>query len=153
MSTRCTTRFFDRSGKEFTCIFRHHDGYPSGHGAELAEFLNSRVIVNGLTSTRIPGKEKANGIGRLASQFICWFEDDEPAIYPPKQKCDDDYSYEVHPGKAAEHGEPFGVGRLVVKEVHCGPGPRARYRSKTLYDGPWDGFGKWLKKYESEDSE
>ena len=29
------------------CIYRQYDGYPSGHGHELAQFLGSKTLVNG----------------------------------------------------------------------------------------------------------
>jgi hypothetical protein len=30
------------------CMYRQFDGYPSGHGQELADFLKSRKLVNGM---------------------------------------------------------------------------------------------------------
>jgi len=47
MSTRSITRVFE-GDEEIACLYRHHDGYPSGHGKDLAEFVASKRIVNGL---------------------------------------------------------------------------------------------------------
>ena len=33
-------------------MYRQFDGYPTGHGAELAEFLNGGRLVNGLIQTK-----------------------------------------------------------------------------------------------------
>ena len=50
MGTRSLTFVYEKYGnKQLPIInmYRQMDGYPSGHGAELAEFLNGFNIVNG----------------------------------------------------------------------------------------------------------
>tara|TARA_R110000850_G_scaffold269167_2_gene401008 strand:+ start:7319 stop:7729 length:411 start_codon:yes stop_codon:yes gene_type:complete len=38
-------------GDKVVCVFfRHFDGYPSGHGQDLADFLNGKKLVNGRSS-------------------------------------------------------------------------------------------------------
>ena len=79
-------------------LYRQYDGYPTGHGAELAEFLNGFKIVNGLgpdTPSRI-----ANGMGCLAAQLVSHFKGDEAGqfyLYSPQTvECGQDYEYHVY---------------------------------------------------------
>lgn len=46
MGTRSITKFIEE-GKEICGLYRQFDGYPEGHGKELAEFLQNMPIVNG----------------------------------------------------------------------------------------------------------
>ena len=48
MGTRCLTFVYDEAGDPLLNMYRQFDGYMSGHGAELAEFLHDRKLVNGL---------------------------------------------------------------------------------------------------------
>ena len=79
-------------------LYRQSDGYPTGHGAELAEFLDGFKIVNGLgsdTPSRI-----ANGMGCLAAQLVSHFKGDEAGqfyLYSPQTvECGQDYEYHVY---------------------------------------------------------
>ena len=67
MGTRSLTRVFD-DNQELVTIYRQYDGYPSGHGVELAEFLGGMKIVNGIPGNASP--PIANGPGDLAAQLI-----------------------------------------------------------------------------------
>ena len=75
MGTRSLTYVYDDYNitTPIVCMYRQFDGYPSGHGAELAEFLNSfDAIVNGI---RIGDTRKiSNGMGCLAAQMIAFFK-------------------------------------------------------------------------------
>ena len=116
MGTRSLTRVIKRqSGLDFAeghkhpekaCVnmYRHYDGYPKGHGIELAEFLRDFRVVNGLGSK---GETKiANGYGCLAAQIVSHFKDGPGQIY--LYECNDDqggwqdYTYTVYP----KEGEP-----------------------------------------------
>lgn len=78
MSTRSLVQIFD--GPEILCnVYRQCDGYPSGRGAEVAEFLKDLVIVNGLGSSNPPCV--ANGAGCLAAQFIAHEKDGAGNVY------------------------------------------------------------------------
>jgi hypothetical protein len=113
MSTRSLTHIHEivpgKSPKTpLLTFYRQSDGYPSGHGAELAEFLDGFTIVNGLGGQS--GKI-ANGVGCLAAQLIAHFKT-EPGhiyIYPAGSKnCDEEYTYRV---RAA-------VGQPIILEVY-----------------------------------
>jgi hypothetical protein len=61
-------------------IFRHWDGYPSGHGADLANYLKDGCVGNGKT-TGDPEKY-FNGMNRLASYVIhrMWEDGHDPGV-------------------------------------------------------------------------
>ena len=97
MGTRALTFVYDGETPIIN-LYRQYDGYPTGHGAELAEFLNGFKIVNGLgpaTPSRI-----ANGMGCLAAQLVSHFKGDEAGqfyLYSPQTvECGQDYEYHVY---------------------------------------------------------
>lgn len=97
MGTRSLTFVYD--GEEAIInMYRQYDGYPSGHGAELANFLGQFTIVNGI---RVGESRKvANGMGCLAAQMVSHFKGDEAGqfyLYPASAKdCGQDYEYHVY---------------------------------------------------------
>lgn len=93
MGTRSNTIIFNGTDR-LVNIYRQMDGYPSGHGAQLAEFLAKAKMVNGI-GDREP--HLANGMGCLAAQVIAHLKTDVGSIYI--HSLDDggnDYTYEVH---------------------------------------------------------
>ena len=72
MGTRSLT-IVKKDGKPLVCLFSMFNGYPSGHGDDLAEWLKGITIGNGLL-----GSEKihshANGIECLAAQLVVQFK-------------------------------------------------------------------------------
>lgn len=77
MGTRSLT-FVKEDGKVIMCMYRQMDGYPSGHGKDLAEFLKDITMVNGIGM----GQTKiANGAGCLAAQIVAHFKDGPGGIY------------------------------------------------------------------------
>ena len=98
MGTRSLTKFISQHDDEkfvITCVYRQYDGYPQGHGKELADFLNSGVMVNGFGQSE---QKQFNGIGCLAAQFIAEFKNGVGGIYihqPDSKDCGEEYVYEV----------------------------------------------------------
>ena len=80
MATRSLVRFARREdGVSFSehpekievQVYKHWDGYPSGHPTDLANWLVNKKIVNGI------GRDShnvANGLGCLAAQYISAFK-------------------------------------------------------------------------------
>lgn len=98
MGTRALTFVYDGNIGESAIInmYRQYDGYPEGHGAELAEFLSRGRLVNGLT-----GKNQTvfNGMGCLAAQLVARFKDGPGQfyLYPVTAvDCGQDYEYHVY---------------------------------------------------------
>jgi hypothetical protein len=67
MGTRSVTIILD-GNQELVRFYRQFDGYPSGHGVELAKAAN-KTICNGIGSG-MSEKTHANGMGCLAAQII-----------------------------------------------------------------------------------
>lgn len=73
MGTRSLTYVYDGKSR-ILCLYRQYDGYPTGHGAELSEFLHPFRIVNGLGAR--DNQKLANGMGCLAAQIVSHFKGD-----------------------------------------------------------------------------
>jgi hypothetical protein len=99
MGTRCLTAFEDENGEEFALLYRQYDGYPEGHGAELAEFLEGKRLVNGMSGDE---SKIFNGMGCLAASVVAHFKDGPGSfyLYPPGTRdCWEEFVYRVFPGK------------------------------------------------------
>ena len=81
------------------CMYRQFDGYPSGHGVELAEFLTQIEMGNGMAD-KPELFSFANGMGCLAAQMIVNFKKSPGGfyIYPVEldQACWQEYEYHVY---------------------------------------------------------
>lgn len=78
------------------CLYRQYDGYVEGHGAELAEYLASGNIVNGLGVGEAEGVW--NGMGCLAAQLVAHFKKEPGNFYlhAPILNRDDWQEFEYH---------------------------------------------------------
>jgi hypothetical protein len=47
MGTRSLTFTYTEEGEKIVCLYRQYDGYPEGHGKELATILNT-TLSNGM---------------------------------------------------------------------------------------------------------
>lgn len=101
MGTRSVTKFIEQSidfktkkvkKTTLAAIYRQYDGYPSGHGKDLADFLKAGKLVNGIG----PGQENVfNGIGCLAAQVIKHLKDGPGGLYITSVKDEQEFNYEV----------------------------------------------------------
>lgn len=103
MGTRSTTLFVEKGTNSKTggillrkvCKFyRQMDGYPEGHGMDLAEILATGELVNGFGI----GSDKVqfNGIGCLAAQVIKGVKHGTGGIYMiPVSDGGEEYNYEI----------------------------------------------------------
>lgn len=123
MSTRSITVINNADcGNEVCVLYRHCDGYPTGHGAELKEFLTGFTITNGI---RDRGGKSANGATCLAAQMVKHFKDGVGQFYLYAAGTRDvweDYTYVV----TAKTGEPIHLEVLNGKS--------------RLYEGNVEGF-------------
>lgn len=128
MGTRSLT-FVYEGDKPFVNMYRQFDGYPSGHGQELAEFLLAGEMVNG-----IPVGRKArfyNGMGCLAAQMVADFKKDSGGfyLYPvDSTDCWQEYEYHVYENK------------VVVKNP-----------DEVIFEGTWQDFHSFC--YDEETAE
>lgn len=103
MGTRSTTLFIekmkDKEGKitfhPLMKFYRQYDGYPEGHGSQIAHFLDSGILVNGINMNS--DKKQFNGIGCLAAQVISHLKGDKSGgIYiTPIDSGGEEYNYEI----------------------------------------------------------
>jgi len=126
MGTRSLTYVYDDNSKPIIKLYRQFDGYPSGHGIELAEFLgNIREITNGIRAGD-RDRRTANGMGCLAAQMVAHFKTDVGGFYLYPVEGNDhwqDYEYHVY-----KH-------RVVVKTSN----------DTVLFDDNWPEFGTFCK--------
>jgi len=104
MGTRALTTFIQtwtdnekqkKKTEKIVTVYRHYDGYPKGHGLELAEFLLSGKMVNGVG---LGDQRVFNGFNCLIAQFIKDFKDGAGGIYVYRGGDKDmweDYHYHV----------------------------------------------------------
>jgi hypothetical protein len=96
MGTRSLTFVYD-GDTPLINLYRQYDGYPTGHGAELAEFLNGFAVGNGMSGNE-PAKY-ANGAGCLAAQLVSNFKGSGPGQFylhsVDATDCGQDYEYRV----------------------------------------------------------
>ncbi len=110
-------------------MYRQFDGYPSGHGAELAGFLGSfEAVVNGISFDE--KRKVANGMGCLAAQLVGHFKTDAGGfyLYPVSSKdCGQEYEYHIYSD------------RITVKDDN----------GKAIFTGPWISFTEFCTKEET----
>ena len=119
MGTRCLT-FVYVGDVPLINVYRQFDGYPSGHGHELAQFLDSKNLVNGYGEQN---SFEANGMGCLAAQLIVQLKHGVGGIYiypVASTDCFQDYEYHVYEDK------------VVVKD------PTA-----VIFEGTWKQFAQF----------
>jgi hypothetical protein len=116
MGTRSLTFVYD-GDKAIINMYRQFDGYPSGHGTELAEFLGSGEMVNGYSDK---DAKQFNGMGCLAAQMIANFKNSVGGFYihaVTDTDCWQDYEYHVYEDK------------VVVKNP-----------TEVIFSGSWENF-------------
>lgn len=93
MGTRSLTKIYN-GDEVLTTIYRQSDGYPDGHGLDLANILKGKTIVKGI------GQDQNifNGMGCLAAQLIKELKNGPGGIYiysPSTEDCWEDYVYHI----------------------------------------------------------
>ena len=132
MGTRSLTRVIPRQKglsyadghlhpeKSVVNIYRQYDGYPEGHGQDLAEFLSEFTIVNGF-SAGSQDKKVANGTGCLAAQLVEYLKEGQVGgVY--LEQCNgepgdswEEYIYTLYP----KEGEPTFISIYDVYKEEC----------------------------------
>lgn len=91
MGTRCLTVVLEevwedpkkpkkKAAKREECLvmYRQFDGYPDGHGKELAEFLAGSKPTNGLAGMN--SVDLFNGAGCMAASIVCHFKQQKDMV-------------------------------------------------------------------------
>ena len=148
MGTRSLTFVYSESksgeaAERIINMYRQYDGYPTGHGAELAEFLSSGAMTNGL---RLGANERFfNGMGCLAAQMIANFKQSPGGFYihpVVEQSCGQDYEYHI-----------LNVdGQFKIEVYYCGCnmfGMSSDYESEVIFSGSLPEFIEFCKEKET----
>lgn len=105
-------------------MYGMYDGYPSGHGLELAKFLKGMRVGNGISSET--PEFFANGMDCLAAQIVAKFKDGPGGFYLLPCRSNSysgtDFSYHI--------GENYAV----VESF-----------DKVIFKGTWDEFYDFCK--------
>lgn len=118
MGTRSLTFVYDEDSRPIN-LYGQYDGYPSGHGADIAKFLSPLELVNGIPV----GDERriANGMGCLAAQLVATLKNGVGGFYinpVDTVECNQDYEYHIY------------TDNVVVK----------RYDGQVMFKGNWKEF-------------
>jgi hypothetical protein len=82
MGTRSLTHIYsgDKESPILVTMYRQFDGYPTGHGQDIMDFLYNKKLINGISGDTDRTK-CFNGMGCLAASFIKNFKEDIGGIY------------------------------------------------------------------------
>lgn len=135
MGTRSTIKFINKRDDkllELVTIYQQFDGYLEGVGHELATWLCTKVMVNGLTTR---DQKVANGAGCLAAQFISFFKTEPGDLYiVPSNAINQDYNYEIIIDESAEE-LPCAIkdsDKMVQIKVTCFDDPKPIFEGSPL---------------------
>lgn len=136
MGTRSLTTFIetykDDSGKqkkeEIVTMYRQYDGYPEGHGLDLAQFLAQGKLVNGI---RLDDTVVFNGMGCLTAQVVAHFKDGAGGIYLQRANRNSGECYRYH-----VIGD-FNTKELTIKILEVGymKGDKYYEGTRTIFEG------------------
>jgi len=157
MGTRSLTHVIetwknDKTGKQkkqcLMTMYRQYDGYPSGMGDDLAQFLKQGKVVNGISSTE---KQLVfNGAGCLAAQLVAHFKDGPGGFYlyrPMSKDCGEDYTYEVV--------VDFNTKEMTLRCFDIGYISKSgNYinKRKLLFEGKPQDYDAWLEKHSKQNA-
>ena len=153
MGTRSLTHVIqtwndEKTGKQkkqyLMTMYRQYDGYPSGMGVDLADFLKNGVVVNGISM----GEKRRvfNGAGCLAAQLVAHFKDGAGGFYlykPMSKDCGEEYTYEIVVGWETKEItlRCFQIGYINKQNKYVN-------KRRKLFEGKPQNYAAWLEKYE-----
>jgi hypothetical protein len=125
MGTPSMTKIFD-DGKLIAAVYLQCDGYPSSAGKDLAAFMATGKLVNGLGGVPKGYKTVFNGMGCFAAAYVAKLKDGPGHTYlvaPEVWRAD--YVYEVRENTFKED-EDF--------TVACKSGRKTLFKQGSLAD-------------------
>ena len=97
MGTRSLTKIYNDSNKLLVCIYGQYDGYPSGHGKVLSDFIKDKNIVNGI-GTGNTLDNSFNGMDCFAAALVAHLKTDIGGFYLYPHDTDENivnYTYHI----------------------------------------------------------
>jgi hypothetical protein len=138
MGTRSETIIID--GNKIICqIYRQYDGYPEGHGKDLAALCDLK-IVNGFGD---PKAKVANGFGCLAAQIIKGLKDGVGGVYLTQP--------DANPGEWTEYVYVVNGVKNDYPVIECHTNPTGAWpfnlqtENKSIFKGNAKDWKRWLK--------
>jgi len=110
MGTRSTTKFYENyKGEKYFIggIYCQFDGYLSGHGKALRDYLKGKKIINGISGQTL--REAFNGIDCLGAAVIAHLKNKIGSVYLCTEENKQAYNYKIWP-----------EGESIFIEVECG---------------------------------
>lgn len=97
MGTRSTVKFYSEFNQKtpILSVYQQYDGYISGVGHELANWLKDKKIINGFGSQTMEDGF-ANGMGCLAAQYVAAHKSEIGGFYLTTPDDTQSYNYTVH---------------------------------------------------------
>jgi hypothetical protein len=140
MGTRGRTIVVNEDGEQIINLYRQYDSYPTGHGQELAEFLNDL-------------KGNYNGAGDLAALLVSHFKKGPMSFYLYPTSAEDlgqDYEYWIYVDRSS--GQDIGL----IKIMDCGFNVFGMTQDETyepLFEGNLAQFTKYCANEKYGDTE
>lgn len=141
MSTRALIKVYNEDREAICGIYQHGDGYVSGVGAELGQWLYGREITQGIMyqgGKRLGAQKQNNGMDCLAAALVAYLKVERDRntkygdsgtvyLYPQSwwHNADAAYFYDIY------------IDKIVVREY-----------GRVIYSAPWDGFIFFAKEYQ-----
>ena len=112
MGTRSTTRIYE-NGNLLLAMYKQYDGYLSGWGKELKDFISRCDIVNGLSLSRAVEQDKeqqenritCNGMGDFTLLLVKEFKLESGGLYATIEENSQAYNYKIEFFDAEENEE------------------------------------------------
>jgi hypothetical protein len=139
MGTRSITRIFDHGeyskdkDTPLLTLYRQFDGYPDGMGKDLADFICTREVVNGLTDSRMV----FNGAGCFAAALIAHLKKGPGGIY-------------VYPPNTESEAFEY---QVIVQSPGLPMLVRVLARNDVLFAGTAEHLQSWVENYFDEDAD
>jgi len=97
MGTRSTVKFYqDEAKKELILsVYQQYDGYIEGVGFDLAKWLKSKTVINGIGVEQTMQQGFANGMGCLCAQYVAENKTKVGGFYLTTSDDEQEYNYSV----------------------------------------------------------
>lgn len=146
MGTRSITILRD-ADTEIAVLYRQHDGYPSGHGADIAKALGGKQVTNGISAD-----DQINGASDMAVQLIAWLKQ-ESTVNASWRKCpiNSPGGFYLYPAGKRDCGEEY-VYTLTCTSPDWSSGSRTGelhvkcegHGKRDSFEGRMDEFVNWI---------
>lgn len=156
MGTRSLTFIYDQDNTHLVTIYRQFDGYPDGHGKDLAA-LADRKIVNGI-GAEFETSTHANGFGDLSAKILHAlkerFMDGGIYIVGIKDAEGDlagaDYVYFIKPDGPMTEGWNTPMPQVAISGYEANYGDGEKSLGKKLFEFHPSKYEAWLEEYHAQ---